>query len=104
MTVANGAVDLPTVQARLRSGFTASQFSSPECHGALPCGGSWQHWWHWWRCLVPRRRYRALLGIEAALATCCLMQAGNEAVLCARFEDAQFFYQNDLTTPLKEAR
>ena len=31
-------------------------------------------------------------------------QAGNEAVLRARFEDAQFFYQNDLTTPLREAR
>jgi len=25
-------------------------------------------------------------------------------VLRARFEDAQFFYQNDLTTPLREAR
>ncbi|PRW56476.1 Glycine-tRNA ligase chloroplastic mitochondrial [Chlorella sorokiniana] len=32
------------------------------------------------------------------------VQAGNEAVLRARFEDAQFFYQNDLTTPLREAR
>ncbi|PSC72381.1 Glycine-tRNA ligase chloroplastic mitochondrial [Micractinium conductrix] len=32
------------------------------------------------------------------------VQAGNEAVLRARFEDAQFFYSNDLTTPLRDAR
>ncbi|KAI3427953.1 hypothetical protein D9Q98_006343 [Chlorella vulgaris] len=32
------------------------------------------------------------------------VQAGNEAVLRARFEDAQFFYNNDLNTPLAEAR
>jgi glycyl-tRNA synthetase len=32
------------------------------------------------------------------------LQAGNEAVLRARFEDAQFFYNNDLNTPLAEAR
>ena len=32
------------------------------------------------------------------------LQAGNEAVLRARFEDAQFFYNNDLTTPLADAR
>jgi glycyl-tRNA synthetase len=35
---------------------------------------------------------------------CELLQAGNEAVLRARFEDAQFFYKNDLGTPLAEAR
>ena len=33
-----------------------------------------------------------------------VLQAGNEAVLRARFEDAQFFYNNDLTTPLADAR
>lgn len=32
------------------------------------------------------------------------VQNGNEAVLRARFEDAQFFYSNDLTTPLRDAR
>ncbi|EFN58140.1 hypothetical protein CHLNCDRAFT_141905 [Chlorella variabilis] len=32
------------------------------------------------------------------------VQAGNEAVLRARFEDAQFFYNNDLATPLADAR
>ena len=38
------------------------------------------------------------------LAPLCFVQAGNEAVLRARFEDAQFFYSNDLTTPLRDAR
>ncbi len=30
--------------------------------------------------------------------------AGNEAVLRARFEDASFFYREDLKTPLEEMR
>lgn len=32
------------------------------------------------------------------------MQAGNEAVLRARFEDAQFFYEEDLKTQLADFR
>jgi len=31
-------------------------------------------------------------------------QAGNEAVLRARFEDAKFFYEDDLAKPLAEFR
>ena len=34
----------------------------------------------------------------------CAMQAGNEAVLRARFEDARFFYEDDLAKPLAEFR
>ena len=33
-----------------------------------------------------------------------LSQAGNEAVLRARFQDAQFFFQEDLKRPLAEFR
>ena len=32
------------------------------------------------------------------------LQAGNEAVLRARFQDAQFFFQEDLKRPLAEFR
>ena len=32
------------------------------------------------------------------------MQAGNEAVLRARFQDAQFFYEDDIKTPLADFR
>jgi glycyl-tRNA synthetase beta subunit len=34
----------------------------------------------------------------------CWMQAGNESVLRARFEDAQFFFQEDLKRPLSDFR
>ena len=36
--------------------------------------------------------------------TVCLMQTGNEAVVRARFQDAQFFFQEDLKRPLAEFR
>lgn len=38
------------------------------------------------------------------LACGCLLQAGNESVLRARFEDAQFFFQEDLKRPLSDFR
>lgn len=34
----------------------------------------------------------------------CGVQTGNEAVLRARFQDAQFFFQEDLKRPLAEFR
>ena len=34
----------------------------------------------------------------------CVVQTGNEAVLRARFQDAQFFFQEDLKRPLAEFR
>jgi len=34
----------------------------------------------------------------------CVVQNGNEAVLRARFQDAQFFFQEDLKRPLAEFR
>lgn len=42
--------------------------------------------------------------MSASTQFCQLSQAGNEAVLRARFQDAQFFFQEDLKRPLAEFR
>lgn len=100
MTVANGAVDLPTVQVCVFVGVGPVIMCLFRKLSLLP--SCCCPWWRWRTRLLPARQSHAHRLLRNWFST--QPQAGNEAVLRARFEDAQFFYQNDLTTPLREAR